>query len=260
MFQPRGNYIGIQDFELTNPSGTQGIETYGSYTRIVGNKVHDIPGLCPSGGGAGIHTYRGSYNVVENNWVYNVGNNTGVACYLTHTIYLEGQNETVRNNIVHGSQGWGIHMWHGATKTLIANNTVFNNLVGGILVGAGDADATLNDYTVVANNIVYKNGHLGGRHGISEDGATGTHNVYANNLVYGNLGSNYALKNGLRPTGDIANDPQFKNYTGTVTGDYHLQSTSPAIGRGLATYAPSVDFAGTARPSGSPVDLGAYKY
>lgn len=260
LFQPRGNYIGIQDFEVTNPSGSQGIETLGSYTRVIGNKVHGVPGSCPSSGGAGIHTYRSTGTVIENNWVYDVGNNSGVACYLTHTIYLEGNGEIVRNNIVHGSQGWGIVMWHGATKATIANNTVINNLAGGILVGAGDADATINDYTVVANNIVYKNGSLGGRHGISEDGVTGTHNTYINNLVYGNLGSNYVLLNGLKPTGDIASDPQFKNYTGTATGDYHVQATSPTIGKGVATYAPSADFAGTARPAGSPVDLGAYKY
>jgi hypothetical protein len=45
-----------------------------------------------------------------------------------------------------------------------------------------------NGYTVVANNIVYRNGlnPKAGGYGIEEFGKTGTHNVYLNNLVYRN--------------------------------------------------------------------------
>lgn len=258
LFQPRGDYITVQDFEVTNPNGSQGIETYGSHTTIRGNKVHDVPGGCPSYGGAGIHSYRDTDNLIENNLVYNIGNNTGVACYLTHGIYLEGAREIVRNNIVLGTQGWGIHMWHGATQDTIVNNTVANNLVGGILVGAGDADATTNDYTTVANNIVYRNGALGGRHGISEDGNTGSHNLYTNNLVTGNANANYNLKNGLQPTATVDADPQFVNYTGTVSGDYRLRATSPAIGAGSAIYIPPRDFKGNALRRGVTAHIGAW--
>ena len=43
------------------------------------------------------------------------------------------------NNIVYRTSGWGIHLWHAPYHRLtIANNLVFNNANGGIVVGAGD--------------------------------------------------------------------------------------------------------------------------
>lgn len=258
IFQPRADYISIENFELTNPSGTQGIETLGSYTNILGNKVHSISGGCPSVGGAGIHTYRSNNNLIENNIVYDIGNFNGIECQLTHNIYIEGYNDTIQNNLSYHSQGWGIVLWHGATAATIANNTIFNNLVGGILVGCGDADCIINDYTKVVNNIVVYNGSLGGRYGISEDGVTGIHNIYWNNLTYANLPANYYLQNGLNPVNAVMANPQFINYQANGSGDYHLKSISPAIDKGTTSYAPTIDIEGKFRV-GAP-DIGAYEY
>jgi len=57
----------------------------------------------------------------------------------------------------------------------------------------------------------------------------------------------------------ITADPQFVTYQANGTGDYHLNSTSPGIDKGLSAYAPVIDIANTARPLGVAVDIGSYE-
>jgi hypothetical protein len=60
-------------------------------------------------------------------------------------------------------------------------------------------------------------------------------------------------------TGTITADPKFVSYNPTGTGDYRLQSTSPAINKGTSASAPSTDILGAARPKGGAMDIGAYE-
>jgi len=81
-----------------------------------------------------------------------------------------------------------------------------------------------------------------------------------NNISYGNSGGNF--QNNGSGTTQITNlfgttDPLFVD---AATGNFHLQSGSPAIEAGTATNAPSTDFAGNARPQGSSYHIGAYEY
>ena len=253
------NYIDIVGFDISNPNGTQGIETYASYGRIEGNRVHNVSGGCPSEGGDAIHLYAGGYNVVNANLVYSIGNSSG-ACQLTQGIYSEDHDDVIENNIVVKTQGWGIHLWHAATRETVVNNTVVNNDQGGILVGCGDDGCSIDDFTTVNNNIVAFNGSVGGHFGIYETGTTGTHNSYNNNLVYNNSSANFSLQNGLTANATITANPLFVNYTGDQNGDYRLQASSPAIDKGTNASAPSNDYVGGLRPVGSAWDLGAYEY
>lgn len=274
VFQVRqGDYIGIYGFDISG-GGYQGIEIYSSYTRVVGNYVHDIPGGCPVLGGAGISTsmLASHDNLIDGNIVYNIRNATG-ACLLTHGIYTSNVRTTITNNIVFLNQGWGIQMWHGATKGTIANNTVFNNDAGGIVVGAVAAEVAdgtgLNDYTVVSNNIIAYNGAVDGRYGIYESGATGIHNIYVNNIVWHNLSTEGSLQHGT-PVGIIWKDPLFVNYQPNGSGDYRVRSTSPAVGAGILSaptnpntntgISPDHDVTGYARPKTGAQTIGAFQY
>ncbi len=268
-----GDYVEINGFDVTG-GGYQGIEVLTSYNKVIGNHVHDIQGGCPNLGGAGINvaTATSHDNLIDSNVVHAIGNNSG-ACMLVHGIYTSNARTTITNNAVFRTQGWGIHMWHTATQGLIANNTIFNNDAGGILVGAVASEFTsgtaLNDYTVVSNNIVVYNGAVVGRTGISENGATGPHNIYANNLVWKNLPTEGALQTGVA-YGTVWADPQFVNYQADGTGDYHLKSTSPAVNAGVKSaptnpnanlgVSPTYDIEGYSRALNGRWDIGCFEY
>ena len=250
-----GSYVDLVGFDISTGSRL-GVENNGSYVRILGNYVHNIPGDCSGSGGAGIDNsnYSASNDDVIGNIVGNIGP-AGHSCNTVQGIYLSNSGGTTANNIVFAVSAWGIQMWHAATNATIVNNTVFN-CYGGIIVGAGDSPGGVTaDNTLVANNIVYKNSG----YGIYEYGATGIHNRYLNNLVTGNP-TEIALLNGLSASATVTADPQFTNYQANGTGDYHLQSTSPAINAGTSTSAPTTDFSGGSRPVGGSWDVGAYEF
>ena len=255
----RGNYTTISGFEIDGTNATPvtiGIYLGGSYEVVQNNLVHHIATTisCSSHGAAGIETdnyYGGVKNDVLNNIVHHVGSN---GCGFYQGIYVSTSGKVI-NNLVYAISNTGITSWHNATNLTITDNTVFGNAQG-ITVGSGDTYngfSGSNDYSVVANNIVYGNTGTG----IDEEGSTGTHNIYANNLSYSN-GTNWNLKNGLTATGTISADPQFVNYIRTGGGDYHVKSTSPTIGAGSLTYAPITDLDGVVRSA--PADMGTYEH
>ena len=251
----RGNYVDIDGFQITG-SGRHGLLASGAYLTFKNNFIHDltVSGGCNGSGGAAIDTYGTVGNVViDRNIVRNIGYRFIGSCNTIQGIYIANANNVVTNNIVSGVAMAGIQQWHGATASTIVNNTTFHNKIG-ILLGQGDAGTTTgsaNNY--VANNVVYDNV----AYGIIEMGKMGGNNRYANNLV-ARSGTSWKVKGSV--SGSISSDPLFKNYLANGTGDYHVYSSSPAIDRGTSTKAPTIDFAGVARPRGAAVDVGAYEY
>ncbi|NVD74320.1 DUF1565 domain-containing protein [Duganella sp. BJB1802] len=254
----RGSYVDIVGFEIDGSATqagtpwTHGIYNGGSYDAIRGNHVHHIAlGGCTSGGGSAIGIdayYHGVMGDVVGNVVHDIG---PAGCRWVQGIYLSTSGSVV-NNVVYRVSEAAIHLWHDASHVVIANNTVSSSDTG-IIVGGGDFYFTSgpDDYTHVVNNIVYDN-----RYGISEQGSTGTHNTYSNNLSFQNSSYNWSLLNGLSAAATVTADPQFVAYSRSGTPDFHLRSISPAKGAGTTSYAPSVDIEGTPR---SPVSIGAYQ-
>ena len=266
-WENRGDHVIIDGFEVDGsrhpPGGAWrwGIYTSGSHSTITNTKVHDIArdpsALGDHNGGAGVQGdgyYGGTDIDLTNNIVYNVGP-PGRPNGLVHGIYASTP-ANIENNLVHGVPGVGIHLWHDAHHVNILNNTVFGNGAG-ILVGAGDFVRTRapNDHTVVANNIVYDNA----QNGITEQGLTGTHNVYSHNLVYRN-GTDWNLKTGMRPVGTVAADPKFVNYIPTGGGDYRPAPGSPAIDAARSVCGLTADLDGAPRGQGLGTDIGAYEH
>jgi Protein of unknown function (DUF1565) len=265
MWTNRGNYTDIVGFDITGP-GREGIVNLASHTLIQGNHVHNltVSGGCTGGGGAGIN--NASYTASDGDIIGNVVHDIGVPgkCNAVHGIYSANPRARIINNIVYRASSWGIHLWHAADQVLVANNTVFANgsadMGGGIVIGAGDkpGGVTLNNTNVV-NNIVVNNP----KSAIMEfcydrEDCTGTKNLFANNLIYGN-GKPISLRKG-RETGTVEADPRFVNFKPDGTGNYRLRPTSPAIRSGLAAYAPTIDIDNVPRPSGHAPDIGAYQH
>jgi hypothetical protein len=251
----KGSYVDIDGFDISG-SGRHGILADGTNLTITNNNIHDltISGGCNGSGGAAIDTNGGAGGVLINaNIIRNIGYSLIGRCNTVQGIYIANPNNVVTNNIVSGVAAVGIQQWHGATASTIVNNTVFHNKEG-ILIGQGDAGTlpggSANNY--VANNIVYDNT----AYGIIEAGVVGTNNRYVNNLVYSS-GTNVKMAKGSI-SGTISADPKFVKYVANGSGDYHLQSTSPAIGKGTTAYALATDIDGVSRLGGK-IDLGAYQ-
>jgi len=260
----RGNYVSIVGFDVDGSNAgsgtkwTSGIYTGGSYGMIADNHVHhvakNIP--CTSGGGSaiGVDSY---YHGVMTDVVSNVVNDIGpTGCTYVQGIYVSTSG-TIKNNLVYRVAEAAIHLWHDAANVIITNNTVTNSGFG-IIVGGGDyyySTAGANN-VFVANNLVYAN-----KYGISEQGKTGTANQYRNNLVYQNSTYNISLRNGLKDTGTVSSNPLFAGYSATAASpNFHLTSSSPAVGRGIATNAYPVDLDGKPRNASTGYDIGAYQH
>jgi hypothetical protein len=239
-----------------------GIQNDGSFVRIIGNNVHNIPGSCSSNGGAGIDndSFTATDNDIVGNVVHDIGN-PAVQCATVQGIYHANLRGHIVNNISYHNAAWGIHLWHAATNVVIANNLVFQNGDGGIVVGAGDAPGgVIDDNTIVSNNIVMSNGsNWGSGLGISEQGSTGTGNQYLNNLIWNNT-QGIVLQNGLHDESTIRTDPQLVNYRLGGRGDYHLRPTSPAISSGSAQGLPPIDFDGAPTATDARPHIGPYVF
>jgi len=250
------NYIDIVGFDISG-DGNQGILNYASNVRVIGNHVHDIvvPNIGCNSGGAGIDhaSYTSSNNDTIGNLVDHIGTTNSQSC--GQGIYHAVPGGHILNNIVNNVTQYGIQLWHAAANVSIANNLVFNCSYGGIMVGAGDAGATTADYVIVTNNIVLNDTY----YGIREEGSTGSHNVYANNLAVGNS-TQIFLQNGISATNTVSSDPKLVNYQANGSGDYHLSSGSPAVDHGTSQAAPSYDRDGAPRPFGAGFDIGPYEY
>lgn len=264
MWTNNGNYVEIVGFDISGP-GRLGILNYASNTLIGNNNVHNLTlsGGCTGSGGAGIvNATYGSVNGDEiGNVVHDIGKPGG--CNGVQGIYSSNTGGHIMNNIVYRVSAYGIHLWHAAAGTVIANNTVFANgssgMGGGIVTGVGDSPGGVKlTNTKIINNIVYNNPAAGiMQYCYSGNTCIGSGNVVANNLVYGN-GSAVKMLLGSA-TGTISADPKFVSYNATGTGNYQLQSSSPAVNKGTSSSAPTTDFLGVARPKGGAVDIGAYE-
>jgi hypothetical protein len=265
MWTNNANYTDIVGFDISGP-GRLGVLNQGSYTLVQGNHVHNLTlsGGCTGSGGAGI--MNAVYTASDGDIIGNVVHDIGVPgkCNSVHGIYHANLRGHIYNNVVYRSSSWGIHLWHAANNVMIANNTSFANgggsMGGGIIEGVGDAPGgKILTNTKIVNNIVYNNPANGIlQYCSSGSSCIGSGNVVANNLVYGN-GKAITMKVGSA-TGTVSADPKFVSYQSSGTlGNYRLQSTSPAVNKGIATSAPTTDIDGIARPRGGAFDIGAYE-
>lgn len=259
MWYNTANYIDIMGFDISG-DGRLGILNMGSYVRMIGNHVHNIPATCGSSGGAGIDNanYSASDDDVIGNVVHDIGTDFSVKCGTVQGIYHANLRGHILNNIVYRVWAYGIHLYHVPKDVVIANNVVFQSGEAGIYIGA--SSGSLATGMTVVNNIVRNNpmSTWGGGQAIIEGNVGAGTNKYINNLIWDNK-AGIAL-NGNTAVGTINADPLMVNYQSNGSGDYHLQSGSRAINSGTSTAAPSMDFDGATRPFSTGVDIGVYEF
>ncbi|MEW6365663.1 MAG: PKD domain-containing protein [Acidobacteriota bacterium] len=149
---------------------------------------------------------------------------------------------TVTGNIIAGSRSTeGLRVNDPQGTVRIENNTLSGNAVAQVyLEEAGAGRITLRNNIIVAQ--------AGQQYYEFDAGSSSSSFAPANNLVFG-AGPCEAWDAGC-----VNQNPLFAG-----ASDYHLQSGSPAIDRGVATSV-SRDHDGIPRPQGAAFDVGAYEY
>jgi parallel beta-helix repeat protein len=185
------------------------------------------------------------------NWIHDNGTHN----VADHGIYWDsGTGGLVADNVVANSKAFGVHLYPNADNIIVTNNTITGSGKSGIIV-SGTTGSASSGCTIV-NNIVAYNAEWGIRS--YYPGPVGS-SLVEYNLGYSNPQGDFpagtSVGVGLSFQNNISGNPLFVS----GTSDVHVQSGSPAIDKALAAYAPTTDFAGTARPQGAAADLGAYE-
>ena len=281
-------YIRIEDFEmegcvkgLHSNSGANNHDFY-----IYRNNIHDIGRVTAndsngrSAAFAGYDTYNFTF---DSNLFHSIGrlnpyttpsateasctNATGqIKCYSQdHAIYLYGHDHTIINNIFHDiKSGWAIQV-SGGTGTADGPNW---NIINNTFYGANPKKDgqimiwTQTDGTMVTNVTIQNNISSGATYGFvtTLNNVSGSSTWYLyNNLVYGasNLikKGDHSIPSHVASGNIIGQDPKFVNLTNR---DFHLQSSSPAINKGV--YIDGYDYDADGNPIVGAPDVGAYEY
>lgn len=253
-------WVIIDGFESSGAKYT-GIKTDADYTVIRNCRIHSnaLQGI-------EAHSVRGV--VIENNLVeYN-----GVHPQFNHGIYADGEDLTIRNNIVRFNSGWGLHLYPEIATSKIENNLIYGNERWGIAVYSKPRTGS----SRIVNNTVVLNGN-----GIAVK--NGRDEVIANNIVVDNAGRLFEKAEPIEILGGadphksrividynlcspplrgagphrVFGDPLFLD---KAKGTFFLKSGSPAIGRGSKEYAPKKNFFGRPFREDRPPDLGCFPY
>jgi hypothetical protein len=198
-----------------------------------------------------------SYLQFLNNRIHDNGWNHVQGQHQSHSIYLEGGNDLVANNLIYNHPfGFGLQIYPANHDTIVVDNTIAASAHSSIVVGGrgGVYDIT------IRNNILYPSGGTyGGNYGVEMGSSCPTGPVYIDtNVIYG-----YAvtpIQGGCSKVvdgGNVLSDPLFANYAGR---DLHLQSGSPAIDAALADWSEATDADGSSRPQGLGPDVGAFEH
>jgi parallel beta-helix repeat protein len=253
-------WVIIDGFESSGARYT-GIKANADYTVIRNCRIHN-------NALQGIEAHDVYGTVIENNIIeYN-----GEHLQYDHGMYVNGENLTIRNNIVRFNSGWGIHLYPEIANSRIENNLVYGNNRWGICLYSRPG---VGSNAIVNNTIVFNGGGIAVKNGRDE--------IIANNIIVNNtmwmfeksepirnlssedfLDSNVLVDYNLcfpryRQAGPhgITADPKFLDAS---KGTFYLTTGSPAIRKGSREYSPERDFFNRTMAKDKAPDLGCFPY
>lgn len=241
------NYVVIDGFEVAG-ARLDGIKIAGHNGVVRNCWVHGANSM-------GISIHGKQYWTIENNLVEYNGQNV----QFHHGIYADGQDYTLRNNIVRHNSGYGVQLYPDARRGVVTGNLIYGHTRKGGMVlqlkGTGR--------NVIANNTFTENAL-----GINIYGGQG--DVIVNNIFAGGpaiakdsktqallVDYNLCSPACTQGTHGLEGDPMFVYAS---RGAFYLKDGSPAIGTGTKEFAPATDFWGRPVDPDLPVDIGAFPY
>jgi len=197
------------------------------------------------------------YNIIENQVNVDPINGTHVGGAIVNDLGGTIQNNIIRNNQADGGSGLA-----GCSQGIIRNNVFYGNR-GDSIVGGCSSKLLNNTFSNNISNVAisFCSGEIDNNivweiSGPARNVSIGGSSTPSNCLLHGYTGPG---------TGNIDADPKFAN---PANGDFHLQPSSPCIGKGLARPDVKADFGGVQRglktsyvPGGAgPTDIGAFEF
>ncbi|MDB5306137.1 MAG: hypothetical protein JWO38_339, partial [Gemmataceae bacterium] len=278
-----GNYDQLIGNTVKNlGNAVAGIHVNGATGVLVqGNTVFGTTALGDPMKGHGIYIANGTGYVVRGNTIYSnefIGlhangdpNLVSNALIENNVIYNNGKGgingdglsgSTVRNNLIYGYTSYGINLYRIDAGGPSSNNVIVNNTIAGPAAGADAAIRIKNGGTgnTILNNVLLGNsGVFLSTSADSLPGLVSDYNVVGSLYRNDDTGGTQSLAAWRASTGQDAHSitaTAAALFVAAAGGNYHLTSTSPAIGAGTSTDAPPTDAKGTPRPSGSGIDIG----
>ena len=205
--------------------------------------------------GGGVSLFAAGTPTLLNNTISGNG-----AEYAGGGIYAVNQSDAnILQNLITGNRspvsGAGLYISppSGTRGALLVNNTIAGNFGGdsGVFLGGFDAQVQLSNNIVAAATSVPTV--------LCDTTYSTTPPVFDHNDLFNSAGpaTQGSCSQVIGTSGNISADPKFAS-----AGDFHLQSSSPAIdaGNSSAPLLPSTDLDGKPRISGVAVDQGAYEF
>ncbi len=253
-------YVNMKDFQIQNYLYGAIAGGFGGFLpinniNIYRNLIHNI-GNAGEGSNGGSGMEFGNYSnhiTINSNVIHDCG--ASVDVNHDHGIYLANvENVNIINNIMYNFPGgWHIHMYHptgsASNINIVGNTFAFNNPQrdGDIIIAEPISGILIED------NVFYKSNNAA----VIEDYASGTASLSINNnlATVGTLFENtdsipYSVSKNI-----LSADPSLVNPS---SYDFHLQSNSPAIAKGISWSGRTYDADGKSLPN-TP-DIGAYEY
>ena len=223
------NFVLFDHVEIRKATYHAGIYEEGCNNTIVGSYVHD----------------NGAFNA-------NRSEDNGIYWSVTPSGCSNGG--LIANNLVENNYSKGIQLYDGGSATSPANVTVTENTS----VNNGAQGAVVwGDHNVFVNNILYNNNNLSGGAAAGAQGGlyAGLANFLDHNLTFDPAGnSGWDNPAGCCIINNKQVDPLFLSPSGL---DWHILTSSPAIGFSNMSYIQTVDKDSVAR--GSSPAAGAYQ-
>jgi hypothetical protein len=234
------------DFTITNANDTA-INVSGQGALIKGNIFQGNSGSF----GVAIRGNNASPVIEQNIFRNNSCDNQGLSGVVS---FVNSSSPVIVNNVFENNMCRGINLTLPSGPTpVVINNTLVRNRAA-IYVDRRVSQVA----QIYRNNIIVEN-----EIGMEVDlGSESDNPVWENNLVFDNVINYSGISDQTGINSNIASNPLFID---VMTGDYHLQSGSPAIDAGSELNAPVIDFDGTTRPidgnsnGTAETDIGAFE-
>jgi hypothetical protein len=173
-----------------------------------------------------------------------------------HGVYCESsQRHVVTNNWIYRmNQGYGLHLFGNCDNGWFAHNTVDGGLSSAVTIGGNSTRGTA-DNNVIENNLLtnWTNTANGQRGYAVTSYQEGGGNIVRNNVAFNNGrgGSQWKCPR-CAFSNNVTLDPRYVNRT---AADFHLQATTPVLGRAFED-GEKADFDKQTRPQGTGAEPG----